>query len=135
MATENKTAVGCGMLVALLTAPVMIYFAIDKWANADLNDFTRREIASGKVVDGHALVSKYEWTQRAKQVSNQLFQFGTLIASINSLYGAVGKPTSIEEVGSEVYLTWNCSDGQVQVVARRNEFNFQKTVAGRVNYY
>jgi hypothetical protein len=80
------------------------------------------------------ILSKGQWRAAVPQ-NGTLLSYGQIICNKEALFQAVGQPTHEEAVGDDVNLFWDCSDGQVEVVAVRGPYEATGLVTGKMNEY
>lgn len=77
--------------------------------------------------------TKQEWKAAVPQNVSQT-SFGNILCNREVLFKAVGQPSRSEAVGDYEYLYWDCSDGQIQLVCARGQFELGY-VGGKLNEY
>ena len=75
--------------------------------------------------------TKQEWKASVPQ-NPGLVAFGRIACGKQVLFDAVGQPSRTQEVGDEEYLYWDCTDGQIQVICARGQYELGQ-VGGNVN--
>lgn len=81
---------------------------------------------------GSAGISKAIW--RSKVPNTQTGRLsGMMICKKADLIDEVGEPDSSEIIGDQIYLSWECSDGTMQIVCNAIGYDPGGTVIGHIN--
>ena len=117
---QKQPRYGCGTLIIVIIISLIL-----------LGIF--REGESPKQPVPPPLPSIAEWTQKAGRVG-LVMENGYIQINRETLFQAVGSPSSTQMVGDNVYLYWQCANGRIQLVASRNHFALN-LISGTINTY
>jgi GYF domain 2 len=78
-------------------------------------------------------ISKDNWWQKANPVRGYPQGTRYINAGKSAFFRAVGKPDHSSTIGSELYLSWDCSDGMIQIDCSSDLYEASGLILGNIN--
>jgi len=130
----SRKGLGCGqacLILIVLFGAFVGFVIMMSPCEKDTNQLTGAVPISTSL--NAAQLSKAQWKAAVPQ-NGMLVGFGQIACNKDALFQAVGQPSREEAIGDDQDLYWDCSDGQVEIVAVRGQYEVG-LVAGRLNEF